>query len=80
MSHQETTRQPHGQHPHGEPRYHHGRSPAAWAGAGITLVGFIVLAVGALTANWYIIIAAGVIFVVALIAARVLQVMGLGNG
>lgn len=61
-------------------KYHHGRSPAAWSGVIIALVGFALLGFAVLTGpNWPLIIVSGVIFVIALVVTRVLQVMGLGN-
>lgn len=42
--------QRHGAHaalaPGQTPKYHHGRSPASWAGSMIALVGFVIAAVG----------------------------------
>lgn len=64
----------------GEPRYHHGRSPAAWTGSVATLVAVIIASVALLFGpNFTLLIVAGVVLVVGLIAARALQVLGKGN-
>ena len=57
---------------------HHGRTPAAWAGTVITLVAFLVGAIGLVLGNWLIFwIAVGMI-AVALIVTLVLRKMGYG--
>lgn len=62
----------------GNKHVHHGRTPAAWAGSVIALVGFLVGAAGLVFGNWPVFWAGGVLLVVALIATVVLQKMGKG--
>lgn len=57
---------------------HHGRTPAAWAGTSITLVAFIIGAIGLVLANWVIFWAAVALVVVALIVTVVMRKMGYG--
>lgn len=57
---------------------HHGRTPAAWAGSMIALVGFIVCAIGMMMLSAPIVIISGVLFLVAIIATVALQKMGKG--
>ena len=57
---------------------HHGRTPAAWAGTVITLVAFIVGAIGLVLGNWLIFWVAAGLIVVALIVTLVLRKMGYG--
>lgn len=57
---------------------HHGRTPAAWAGTLITLVAFIVGAIGLVMGNWIIFWLAVALIVVALIVTVVLRRMGYG--
>lgn len=62
------------------PKYHHGRSPAAWAGVVIALVGFVLMAVAVLLGpNWIIFAIAAGVLAVAVIVTRALQVLGYGN-
>lgn len=62
----------------GNKHVHHGRTPAAWAGSVIALIGFLVGAAGLVFGNWPVFWAGGVLLVVALIATVVLQKMGKG--
>ena len=62
----------------GNKHVHHGRTPAAWAGSMISLVGFIVGAIGLMIGNWPVFWAGGVLLVISLIATVVLQKMGKG--
>lgn len=63
----------------GTPRdYHHGRSPASWAGSMIAIVGFVVGAVGFLLMNWAVIWTAAGIVALALVATVALRSMGYG--
>jgi hypothetical protein len=57
---------------------HHGRTAAAWAGSMISLVGFIVGAIGLMIGSWPVFWAGGVLLVISLIATVVLQKMGKG--
>lgn len=65
---------------------HHGRTPAAWAGAMIALVAFIVLTVGFLAGpgpfpsiNLPITIAGGVLLILAPIVGGIMNRIGLGQ-
>lgn len=62
----------------GNKHVHHGRTPAAWAGSMIALVGFLVGAVGLIIGSWPVFWAGGVLLAVSLIATVVLQKMGKG--
>lgn len=62
----------------GAKHVHHGRTPAAWAGSMISLLGFLVGAVGLVFQNWTVFWIGAVLLVVALIATVVLQKMGKG--
>jgi hypothetical protein len=57
---------------------HHGETPAAWTGAGLTLVAFILGAVGLLIHNWLMFWIAVALVVIALIATQVLRKTGHG--
>lgn len=57
---------------------HHGRTPAAWAGVGVAMVGFLLGGYAVLAQNWTLFWIAAAICVVALIVAGVLQKMGYG--
>lgn len=57
---------------------HHGRTGAAWAGTMITLVAFLVGAIGLVLGNWTIFWVGVALVVVAVIAALVLRKMGYG--
>ncbi len=62
------------------PKYHHGRSPAAWAGVIVAMVGFVVMGV-AILADFNLVvfwISVGLL-VASVIATRALQVLGFGN-
>ena len=64
-----------------EEKYHHGRSPAAWAFTGIFLVA-VVLAVVAMvpTPKIVLLIAAGAVALLAWVVWAVLRRLGLDNG
>ncbi len=66
--------------PNGRPvkHVHHGRTPAAWAGTMITLVAFIVGAIGLVVGNWVIFWIAAAMIVIALVVTVVMRKMGLG--
>lgn len=57
---------------------HHGRTPAAWAGSMIALVGFIVCAIGMMMLSPIVVGIAAALFVIAIIATVALQKMGMG--
>lgn len=57
---------------------HHGRTPAAWAGSMIALVGFIVGSVGLVMRSWPVFWAAAALIVLALIVAAILHKTGRG--
>lgn len=60
--------------------YHHGRSPAAWTGAVLGTIGFLVTAVGSVMGpSWLIIIIGAALILVAGLATMVLKAMGLGQ-
>ncbi len=64
---------------HGDQQVHHGKTPAAWAGAMISLVAFFVGGIGLILGPIWPVFWVGVgMIVVALIVTRILQVMGLG--
>ena len=57
---------------------HHGRTPAAWAGSMIALVGFIVCAIGMMMLGVPIVAVSAALFLIAIIATVALQKMGKG--
>lgn len=60
--------------------YHHGRTPAAWAGSIIATVAFVLGAVAFLTGpNGTLLWAAGVLLVLAIVTGAVLRRMGFGQ-
>jgi hypothetical protein len=62
----------------GNKHIHHGRTPAAWVGSMIALLGFLVGAAGLVFGSWPVFWAGMVILVISLIATVVLQKMGMG--
>jgi hypothetical protein len=71
---------------HHQPKYHHGRSPAAWFGVGICLLGFLVGTVGFLvgpgpdiTPSWLVVGIGGAIVLAGAITTAVMRHLGLGN-
>ena len=57
---------------------HHGNTPAAWTGVVLILVGFTIGGLGLVVDSW-LMFWIGVAFVpVALVAAKVMQLMGMG--
>ena len=57
---------------------HHGRTPAAWAGSMIALIGFIVGAIGMMMLSPAIVGVSAALFVIAIIVTVALQKMGKG--
>jgi hypothetical protein len=57
---------------------HHGRTQAAWVGSMLAMVAFILGGVAVMMQNWILFAIAVVIIVVALVATKVLQVLGRG--
>ncbi len=57
---------------------HHGRTLAAWIGSTIAMVAFIVGGIAVVLQNWPLFWASVGLLVVAMIATKVLQVMGHG--
>jgi hypothetical protein len=57
---------------------HHGRTLAAWIGSTIAMVAFIVGGIAVIIQNWPLFWASVGLLVVAVIATKVLQVMGHG--
>lgn len=66
------------------PRYrtdvHHGRTGAAWAGVGISTVGFVLCAIAVILGpNWTLFWISIGVLVLALVVTRALQVLGFGQ-
>ncbi|HQY99918.1 MAG TPA: HGxxPAAW family protein [Propionicimonas sp.] len=60
--------------------YHHGRTPAAWAGSIIAAVAFILGAVAFMIGpNWTLLWTSAVLLLLALVTGSVLRRMGLGQ-
>lgn len=60
--------------------YHHGKSPAAWAGSVAAAVGCILAAVGAMLGpNWALVIFGAGIVLLGGLATMVMKAMGLGQ-
>jgi len=59
--------------------YHDGKSPAAWVGAMGTLAGFVIGTVGFLVMSLPVIITAGIVIALSLIATVALRSMGYGE-
>lgn len=64
----------------GSPKsYHHGRTPAAWAGASVAFVGILVGGIGMIpTINWVVFSIGGAIFVAGGVVALVVRKLGYG--
>lgn len=61
------------------PRYHHGKTPAAWAGTLTATGGFVVGGIGMLLGpNWVVFWIGAALLVLACILALVLQKLGYG--
>lgn len=62
------------------PEYHHGRTPAAWAGSLTAAVAFILGAIGAVTGpNWTLVWLAGALLLTAVVAGGILRRNGYGQ-
>lgn len=66
------------------PRYresvHHGRTGAAWTGIAVATVGFVLCAIAVLTGpNWTLFWISIGVLALALVATRVMQVLGFGQ-
>lgn len=60
--------------------YHHGRSPAAWAGSIAAAVGFVIAAIGSvLGPNWVVVAVGAAVILIAGLATMVMKAMGLGQ-
>jgi hypothetical protein len=57
---------------------HHGRTLAAWTGSAIAMVAFILGGIAVVLQNWPLFWVSAGLLVVALIATKVLQIMGHG--
>ena len=57
---------------------HHGRTLAAWTGTSIAMVAFILGGIAVVIQNWPLFWVSVALLVVAVIATKVLQVMGRG--
>lgn len=71
---------------HSHPKYHHGRSPAAWAGVLLGVLGFLVGSVGFLVGpgpdispHWIVVGVGAALVLVGFIATLVLRGLGFGN-
>lgn len=61
-------------------QYHHGRTPAAWAGSIIAAVAFILGAVAVMIGpNWTLLWASAVLLVLSLVTGAVMRRMGYGQ-
>lgn len=60
--------------------YHHGRSPAAWTGSIMALIGFVLITLGLIAFDsWPVIWFGSALVVIAGLATLVLQAMGYGQ-
>ncbi|GAA4899836.1 hypothetical protein GCM10025789_17670 [Tessaracoccus lubricantis] len=60
--------------------YHHGRSPAAWAGSVVTAVGFTIAAVAAMLGPaWLWVIVGAAFILVGALTTMIMKAMGLGQ-
>lgn len=60
--------------------YHHGRSPAAWAGSVTAAVGFALASLGAMLGpSWILVIIGGALVLLGGLATMVMKAMGLGQ-
>ncbi|MFZ0528985.1 MAG: HGxxPAAW family protein [Propionicimonas sp.] len=60
--------------------YHHGRTPAAWAGSIIAAVAFVLGAIAFITGpNWTLLWVSAVLLLIALVTGSVLRRMGFGQ-
>lgn len=60
--------------------YHHGRSPAAWAGSALVAVGFIIVAIAAMLGPaWTWVIVGTAVIVLGALATAIMKAMGLGQ-
>ena len=60
--------------------YHHGRSPAAWAGSVTVAVGFAIAAIAAMLGPaWTWVIVGAVVIVVGALAPAIMKAMGFGQ-
>ena len=57
---------------------HHGRTQAAWVGSMLAMVAFILGGIAVIMQNWVLFTVAVVLIVAALVATKVLQVLGRG--
>lgn len=60
--------------------YHHGRSPAAWAGSVTATIGFLIAAIGAVAGPSWVMVGIGVaIVLVAALGTMILKTLGYGQ-
>lgn len=60
--------------------YHHGRSPAAWAGSVLVAIGFTIAAVAAMLGPaWTWVIVGAAVVLAGALAAAIMKAMGLGQ-
>lgn len=61
--------------------YHHSQSPAAWTGAIMAALGFLLAAVGAMLGpNWMVVTVGAALVVLSMVVALILKAVGLGQG
>lgn len=58
---------------------HHGSTPAAWTAVCLALVAFLVGGVGLMAGSWLVFWLGVALLVVAAVAGKVMQAMGLGD-
>ena len=63
---------------HGGKHTHHGRTPAAWAGVALAMLGFLLGGYAVLVQNWVLFWVSAGICLLALIVTVVMQKMGYG--
>lgn len=60
--------------------YHHGESPAAWAGVVLAAIGFVAAAIGAMIGpNWIVVGIGGALVLAAALTTLVMKRMGYGQ-
>jgi hypothetical protein len=65
---------------HAHEKYHHGRSPAAWVGSIVSLIGFVVSSAGFLmNLNWLVIWVGFALVLLGAVAGGVMRKMGYGQ-
>lgn len=57
----------------------HGNTPAAWTGAVIIMIAFVVATLGVVMGNWIMFGIGAVLVIVGAVVGKVMQMMGLGQ-